>query len=95
MRTSNGVTVVISGGGKVVGVECCGGNGVAAVLELRRGNTCGGEGFGAALGRKRTRKRGIYRGRGSWRRGRIGEEDPERSGIRRRLSELGRRLGLA
>ena len=52
MRTSDGVTVVISGGGKVVGVECCGGNGVAAVLELRRGNTCGGEGVGAALGQK-------------------------------------------
>ena len=61
MQTSDGVTMVISGGGKVVGVECCGGNGVAAVLELRRGNTCGGEGFGAALGRKRTRKRGILR----------------------------------
>ena len=86
---------MISGGGKVVGVECCGGNGVAADLYLRGGSTVEGEEFGAALGRKRTRKRGIYRGRGSWRREQIGEEDPERFGIRRRLSELGRRLGLA
>ena len=52
MRTSDGVAVVISGGGKVVGVQCCGDNGMAVVLELWRGNTCGGEGFGAALGRK-------------------------------------------
>ena len=62
MRTSDGVAVVISGGGKVVGVECCGGNGMAAELGLRRGIAGDGEGFGGQEGAERGEGRGIYIG---------------------------------